>query len=266
MRDLRGPAVFLVLAFLLTWGTAALVDAHPTTLLGASLAYAAVVGWPPLVAMWLAQRVAHDERALDRGRRPAPPRFSVLSIAAPLVLLAAAALVDGARAPAAIDVPPDLLAAITALCGVIAVLWLQAIAEELAWRGYLLPRLMRRLGGWPGLLVHGALWGVCYAPVFLVGDRSRIASFVVTCGLLGVLLGWLRLASRSIYASAASNATLTICAGLPLALHGARAPLGAVFEPIGWVPMLVAIALIAARSSLRAAIAVPERRIPEHVN
>ena len=93
-----------------------------------------------------------------------------------------------------------------------------------------------------------------------------MASFVVTCALLGVLLGWLRLASRSVLARAASNATLTICAGLPLVLQGTPSPLGAVFEPAGWIPMLLLIALIAAHAPLRRAIAVPERGLPEHVN
>lgn len=262
---MRGPWLFVATTFLLTWGTAALVPARATSLLDASIAYAVVVGWPPLVALWLAQTTIRDQRALDRGRRVATPPFSVISIVAPLVLLAIATLVAGVR-PARLDAPPDLGASVSAYVAVVAVLWLQAIAEELAWRGYLLPRLMRRLGNWPGLVAHGVLWGACYAPIFLVGDRSRIASFVVTCGLLGVLLGWVRLASRSVYASAASNATLTICAGLPLVLQGAPSPFGALFEPIGWLPMLLAIGVIAAHSSLRAAIALPERPLPEHVN
>jgi hypothetical protein len=93
-----------------------------------------------------------------------------------------------------------------------------------------------------------------------------MVGFVATCGLLGIILGWLRLASGSIAASAACNATLTICAGLPLVLQGVSPPLGAVFEPAGWLPMLLLVLLIAMRSPLRAAVAVPRRRIPEHLN
>ena len=260
MRDLRGPALFVIATFALTWGTASLIDTRATTLLGATLVYAAVVGWQPLVARWLSRWLVDDQRGLDPGDRAATTPFSVLSIVAPLVLLALAALAAGSRIPAHVALPADLVDASSTYLGMIAVLWLQAIAEEIAWRGYLLPRLMRRLGSWPGLLVHGVLWGVCYAPIVFAGN------FVVTCCLLGVLLGWLRLASGSVYASAASNATLTICAGLPLALQGAPAPLGAVFEPIGWLPMLAAIAWICLRSPLRAAITVPERPLPEHVN
>jgi hypothetical protein len=43
---------------------------------------------------------------------------------------------------------------------------------------------MAACGPWPGLLVHGALWGICYAPVFVIGGGggvARAASFVVTC-------------------------------------------------------------------------------------
>jgi hypothetical protein len=92
---------------------------------------------------------------------------------------------------------------VLAFLGVIALLWLQAIVEELGWRSYVLPRLMHVLGPWPGLLVHGVLWGLCYSPWFAVAGSSvgRSLGYVVTCCLFGVVLGWLRLSTRSIFAS-----------------------------------------------------------------
>jgi membrane protease YdiL (CAAX protease family) len=281
------PLLFVAIAISLTWISAAALSgafgdpaAEPSAsgLLRASLVYAAVVGWQPLVAFALVRRLER-QRSIDYGLRPAAPGCSLLSIAVAIAVLAAAALVDAVLTRSSHPVPwpaaagaswVTALSSVAAFAGVVAVLWLQAVAEELAWRGYLLARLMRALGPWPGLILHGALWGLCYAPVFVVvgGMQSldRVAAFVVTCSLLGVILGWLRLASGSIYASAASNATLTICAGLPLVLQGASSYLVAVFEPVGWLALLAAIGVFASRASWRSRIVVPSRRMPEHVN
>jgi membrane protease YdiL (CAAX protease family) len=276
--------VFVGITLVLTWATSALVmgawssNGAPTTrLLRASLLYAAVVGWQPLFALWIVRRVV-DRTFVDHSRRTISPRYTWFSIVLPILLLVGATIVDvlvGASRTAAdtgqlaVD-GSDVAVAVAAFLGVLAVLWMQACVEELAWRGYVLPRLMEVSGPWPGLFLHGVLWGACYAPVFLVGNGDvqlgRMAGFVVTCGLLGVLLGWLRLASGSIAASATCNATLTICAGLPLVLQGVSPLFGAVFEPAGWLPMLVLVALIVLRPSWRAAVAVPRRRVPEHLN
>jgi membrane protease YdiL (CAAX protease family) len=276
--------VFVGITLVLTWATSALVmgawSSHgaPTTrLLRASLLYAAVVGWQPLLALWLVRRFV-DRAFVDHSRRTISPRYTWFAIALPILLLVSATFVDvlvGASRTAAdtrqlaVD-GSDVVVAVAAFLGVLAVLWMQACVEELAWRGYVLPRLMEVTGPWPGLFLHGVLWGACYAPVFLVGNGDvqllRMAGFVVTCGLLGVLLGWLRLASGSIAASATCNATLTICAGLPLVLQGVSPLFGAVFEPAGWLPMLVLVILIAVRAPWRAAVAIPRGRVPEHLN
>lgn len=286
MRALRGPLVFLGVAAGLTALAAfacdpswALAATPPSTrLLRASLLYALVVGWPPVVAFVIARRLDGARGVLDDGVRVVPRRFSAIAFALPVSILLAAAALDALvwHAPAGAPVAAvagtwDLVAsAALALCGVIAVLWLQSVGEELTWRGYLLPRLMQRVGAWPGLVLHGTLWGICHAPVLLAvggdGALARVGAFVVTCALLGTLLGWLRLAARSIFASAASNALLTVCGGLPLVLGGAPPALAAVYEPAGWIPMLVVIAVIGVRGSLRAAVTIPYRRLPEHVN
>jgi membrane protease YdiL (CAAX protease family) len=157
---------------------------------------------------------------------------------------------------------------VVAVMTIVSILWIQAIIEEVAWRGFLLPRLMRALGPWPGLVVHGLVWGLCYSPLFAVAGASvgRSLTYVVTCGLLGIVLGWIRLSTRSIYESAASNATLTICAGLPLLLVGHASRFSAAFEPPGWLPLVVVIVLIAWHRPWRATIAIPWRRIPERVS
>src|SRR5262249_51642627 len=124
-------------------------------------------------------------------------------------------------------------------------------AEEVGWRGYFLPRAMERFGKWRGLFLHGAVWGMWYAPaVFfacigtldLAASTGRCLSFVATCVLLGTLFGWLRLASRSVMPVVAANTTLTLAAGLPYVVHDVDAGVrAAAFGPAGWIVLGIAI-------------------------
>ncbi len=277
LRELDGAMMFVVVTLALTLASALAcvpaadaVEPSARAMLRASVIYVAVVGWQPLVGFAIARRYFTDERPFDDGIRPVALRDSLFSVIVAAFVLAVAVVVEtmlshriGEATP---QVTVDLswtasVRLIVAFVAIVAILWLQAIIEELAWRGYVLPRLMRTLGAWPGLLVHGLLWGLCYSPLFAVNGASLLQSlgYVVTCGLLGVLLGWLRLASRSIYASAASNATLTICAGLPMLLIGGGSRFSAAFQPPGWLPMVAVIAVIFVHRRWRSAITIPWR-------
>ena len=106
--------------------------------------------------------------------------------------------------------------------------------------------------------------GVLVLAVGTAPDRSL--ELVITLALVGTILGWLRLSSGSIFASAASNATLTLCAGLPLVLAGMSSSTSAVFEPAGWLPLVAIIGAIAWVPAWRAAVAIPIAPLPDHVN
>jgi membrane protease YdiL (CAAX protease family) len=120
----------------------------------------------------------------------------------------------------------------------------QCLVEEVSWRGYFLVRAMGCCGPWRGLLLHGLVWGFWYAPVLLLaggglqGSWKRAAEFAVTCVLLGILLGWLRLASRSVVPAVVANAVFTLGAGLPILLGGTDlGARGAIYSPVGWLPL-----------------------------
>ncbi|GAA1945140.1 CPBP family intramembrane glutamic endopeptidase [Agromyces allii] len=79
-----------------------------------------------------------------------------------------------------------------------------AFGEEIGWRGWLLPA-MRPLGTVWALLASGAIWGLWHAPLILLGynyqrtDLLGLASMVAFCVLTGVVIGWMRLRSASVW-------------------------------------------------------------------
>lgn len=101
-----------------------------------------------------------------------------------------------------------------------------AFGEEIGWRGFLVPAL-RRYGTWPALLVSGAVWGLWHAPIILLGYNfgrtDIIGVLLMTAGCLawGVLLGWLRLRSGSVWPAVFAHGAVNAAAGLPTLLYAA---------------------------------------------
>ncbi len=255
----QGWFVFVVAAMSLSWLVAGLLADHPpptdervtVRLWYASLYYAATMGWQPLAAAWFAARWRDARRGTDAGLRW--PRMRDIGLA--LVLaggIAAAAMVIAGVAGEPLHAGSPFVGGATAPLAAIAamlVLCLQAVTEEYGWRGAPLAYAVERWGR-PGLVVHGAMWGVWYAPLFILSSaapRDSFATaggFVVTCMLLGIVFGWLRLRSKSVLPSAIANALLTILAGLPLLLRDGSAGIrDAVFRWPGW-PILALAAVI----------------------
>lgn len=244
----------------LSWISAALFagslpggESPPVRLFRASLYYAAVMGWQPLVGAWLARWVRQDRAPVPglRGARVADVAIAV-GVAAGLAAVAmVVARLVGEPAPTGAGIGGGLAAA------ALLILCVQALTEEYGWRGFPLACAVETWGPRAGLVIHGVAWGAWYAPLFLVASsdpRSSLAAaggFVVTCLLLGVVLGWLRLRSGSLLPSAVANVVLTVVAGLPLLLHdGSTGARDAVFRWPGWPVLGVAALLILARGRL----------------
>ncbi len=154
-----------------------------------------------------------------------------------------------------------------------------ALGEEVGWRGWLLPAL-QPLGVWPALLLSGALWGLWHAPLILLGynfaepNGLGVLLMVIACVLFGVILGWTRLRTGSVWPATLGHGAFNASAGLFVLLSaaGAPAPSLALVGPLGvvsWAVFAVAIgALVAAgqfrRDRLRASLA-PDPARPEQV-
>lgn len=128
------------------------------------------------------------------------------------------------------------------------------IGEELGWRGWLLPSL-RPLGTWPALILSGAIWGLWHAPIILLGynfgqpNLIGVALMVGACVLDGILIGWLRLRSASVWPSVFAHGAVNATAGFLLLVAAAGTHASPVLAgPLGvvtWIVMALVIAVLA---------------------
>ena len=127
-----------------------------------------------------------------------------------------------------------------------------ALGEELGWRGFLLPRLLP-LGQWRAIALSGVIWGIWHAPAILQGHNypshpvAGVFMMIVFCVLLGAILGWLYLRTRSPWAPALAHGSLNAIAGVPLLfLTGVDITIGGTLASvIGWIPLALFVAWLA---------------------
>ncbi|GAA1850584.1 CPBP family intramembrane glutamic endopeptidase [Microbacterium koreense] len=141
-----------------------------------------------------------------------------------------------------------------------------AFGEELGWRGWLHGALLP-LGAWPTVLITGAVWGLWHAPVILLGynfarpDGTGLAFMVGGCVAWGVLLGWLRLRSASLWPAVLAHGSLNAVGGLILVFVAVgETPDLAVVGPLGlvaWAIIAVMVVVIVAARQFRSGVVAP---------
>lgn len=98
-----------------------------------------------------------------------------------------------------------------------------ALGEELGWRGYLLPRLLKTTTPAKAVLISGAIWGVWHAPMIAMGHNygtgyflwpwAGIAAMTVFCIAVGIFLAWIAEKTDSAWPCAMAHAGLNAVAG-----------------------------------------------------
>ena len=123
--------------------------------------------------------------------------------------------------------------------------------EEWGWRGYLLPKLSKKLPILPSLLISGIIWGLWHAPLTAIGHNygigypgfpfTGIAMMCLFCTVLGIFMSYVTLKTQScipaILAHGAVNGISAI--GIYFTADGGNPFLGP--TPTGIIGMLPAI-------------------------
>ena len=93
----------------------------------------------------------------------------------------------------------------TQLLPQVVVIVLIAFGEEYGWRGYLLPRLMKKLSVFHSSLVLGLIWGFWHFPAYLIGTgvplEMNFLVFLVWVILGTLLISWIYYYTRSVLAA-----------------------------------------------------------------
>lgn len=156
-------------------------------------------------------------------------------------------------APGGSAVPADVVVAIQAALAVTLapfVNMLFTMGEELGWRGFLLPQLMP-LGQWKAILWSGFIWGVWHAPVILQGHNypgypiPGVFMMIVFCMLLGIIISWMYLNTKSPWAAALAHGSVNAVAGLPVMFFAQGFDMalgGTLASPTAWIGMVLFIA------------------------
>jgi membrane protease YdiL (CAAX protease family) len=191
-------------------------------------AAAVVVMLTPTVAVLLMQLVVtRDGRTRDGwrilGLRHAGFRFWPIAIAMPVAVLAGAEAVVALTGLTGTDLSafpnvPDLAIQLV-------IVGLFSLAEEIGWRGYLLPLVEQ---GWPGSRTLAAarvgfLHGLWHLPVALVVSGAYLTDgprwltvplFLAVLTTAGVLYGWLRDRSGSVWPAAVTHTVFNVTLGI----------------------------------------------------
>ena len=186
-------ALYLVLAFLISWSIWPLVLVNPDS--------SPLVPFGPGLAAVIVAFVAGGRRELfdllrQLGRWRVSPGWYGVALAVPLVVAAAAlgaAMLAGAEAPQ--WEPSDVLQVVGNLLVTIVIV---GLFEELGWRGFLLPRLQRGQTALVAALLVGLVWLPWHLPE-LVSDRGErpLAQFVIYILASSVIYAWLYNSTRA---------------------------------------------------------------------
>jgi len=123
-----------------------------------------------------------------------------------------------------------------------------AFGEEIGWRGYLLPILMKLMGRQKAILLNSVLWGLCHAPLIYLGFNygldywlapyTGILIMTLVCIALGIWLSYVTIKSDSIIPASILHGSVNMIGEWPalVAIPGVSTLLGP--NPTGIIGMI----------------------------
>lgn len=127
----------------------------------------------------------------------------------------------------------------------VAALFIGPLQEELGWRGYALPRLLRRWSSVRASLVLGVAWACWHLPLYAIDaggrERAPLVLFLVSVVALSILYTWLWLSSGGSLLVALLLHSATNVAGVVL-LRDAGSDFGPVAVATAFTVVLAAVA------------------------
>lgn len=101
--------------------------------------------------------------------------------------------------------------------------------EEWGWRGYLLPKMQKKLKMIPMLIINGVIWGLWHMPLTVVGHNygtdypgfpvMGIIAMCVFCTVVGVIFSYITTKTDSVWPSTLAHASMNSCAYLSLIFY-----------------------------------------------
>ncbi len=143
--------------------------------------------------------------------------------------------------------------------------------EEWGWRGYMMPKLRKRIKFLPAVLLGGLIWGLWHAPLIALGHNygtgyfgapwTGIAMMCLFCIALGTLFTWWSERAGSVWPAVIGHGAVNGFAGAPMYFiadnnHALLGPTGAGL--IGGFALIIAavvVIILQSRQSRKAAVA-----------
>jgi len=160
--------------------------------------------WSPGVAAILT-KILFRENFQDFGWKPGKLKYLILGLGIPFLY---AAVIYGLAWSTGLGVfspQPFYKIAIFATAGLI-MACLAALGEEIGWRGFLIPQLIKITTYTKAVLITGIIWAIWHYPAIIYADYNRptpllFQIIVFTVAVLGYssIAAWLRLKSKSIW-------------------------------------------------------------------
>ncbi len=268
--DRKSLRTFLLVAFLLAWVLFLVPlgfrNLYPQLHQIVMVVFFALAMWAPGIAAIVATKKADGTLAALNIKTLGPKRyylwawllFPILSaLTGVLTVLFRVAEFDPnltliaeslSSSPENIPLAPTMIVALQAGAAIIIaplINVLFAFGEELGWRGFLLPKLMP-LGQWKAIIISNVIWGLWHAPAIMQGHNYPgypvwgVFMMVILTVLLGTILSWLYLNTKSPWAPALAHGSVNAVASLSLMflVPGFDIAIGGTLASVvGWMPL-----------------------------